>query len=49
MGGHIHLLFRLPATILLADAVALVKSDSSKWIREQRKTFAWQEDMGPLA
>lgn len=36
MEDHIHLLFRLPPTTTLANAVALVKSNSSKWIREQR-------------
>ncbi|HKD82858.1 MAG TPA: IS200/IS605 family transposase [Candidatus Angelobacter sp.] len=46
MEDHIHLLFRLPPTITLARAVALVKSNSSKWIREQEKKFAWQEGYG---
>jgi REP element-mobilizing transposase RayT len=46
MEDHIHLLFRLPPTITLASAVALVKSNSSKWIREQGKNFAWQQGYG---
>lgn len=30
----------------LANAVSLVKSNSSTWIKEQRKNFAWQEGYG---
>jgi putative transposase len=33
----------------LADAVTLVKSNSSKWIREQGKSFAWQEGYGAFS
>ena len=44
-----HLLFRLPPTKPLADAVALVKSNSSSWIRKGRKTFAWQEGYGAFS
>ena len=43
MEDHMHLLFRLPPTMTLAEAVALVKSNSSTWIRERRKNFGWQE------
>jgi REP element-mobilizing transposase RayT len=46
MEDHMHLLFRLPPTITLANAVALVKSNSSKWMREQGKNFAWQQGYG---
>ncbi len=43
MEEHIHLLFRLPPTMALANAVTLVKSNTSKWIKERNKRFAWQE------
>jgi putative transposase len=46
---HIHLLFRLPPTMTLANALTLIKSNSSKWIREQGKRFAWQEGYGAFA
>ena len=49
MEGHLHLLFRLPPTVPLADAVALVKSNSSKWLKERRKSFAWQEGYGAFS
>ena len=46
MEDHIHILFRLPPTMALANAVTLVKSNTSKWIREKGKRFAWQEGYG---
>jgi hypothetical protein len=33
----------------LANAVTLIKSNSSKWIKEQEKRFAWQEGYGAFA
>jgi putative transposase len=33
----------------LANAVTLVKSNSSKWLSEQRKNFAWQEGYGAFS
>ena len=35
MPDHIHILFRLPPTITLVRAVTLIKSNSSKWVREK--------------
>ncbi|MBZ5508542.1 MAG: IS200/IS605 family transposase [Acidobacteriia bacterium] len=49
MEEHIHLLFRLPPTVALANAVTLVKSNTSKWIRERDERFAWQEGYGAFA
>jgi REP element-mobilizing transposase RayT len=49
MEDHIHLLFRLPPTMALAEAVKLVKTNSSKWITEQGKRFAWQEGYGAFS
>jgi putative transposase len=42
---HSHLLVRLPASLSIAKAVEIVKTNSSRWIHEQRvlhQTFAWQ-------
>ncbi len=36
----------LPPTITLVRAVTLIKSNSSKWIREKGTNFAWQEGYG---
>ena len=49
MDDHIHILFRLPPTLTLARAVTLVKSNSSKWIKEQGIKFSWQEGYGAFA
>lgn len=40
-----HLLFELHANLSIADAMRLVKTNSSKWIREtlpEQRDFAWQ-------
>ena len=42
---HIHLLVELPPAMSVAEAMRLVKANSSKWLRETfhgRATFAWQ-------
>jgi putative transposase len=46
---HMHVLFRLPPTMALSDAVALVKSNSSKWLGDVGKDFAWQEGYGAFS
>lgn len=45
---HIHLLIGLRATHCLADVVRDVKSNSSRWVRDEAddKSFAWQEGYG---
>jgi REP element-mobilizing transposase RayT len=40
---HVHLLFHLPATLALSRAITLVKANSSKWMNEHGRHFAWQE------
>jgi len=49
MADHIHVLFRLPPALSLVRAVTLIKSNSSKWMKETRKTFAWQEGYGAFS
>ena len=42
---HVHLLVELPAALSVADAMRLVKANSSKWVRETfstRQAFGWQ-------
>ena len=42
---HVHTFLRLPPAIAVADAVKKIKSNSSKWIHEERilpRAFAWQ-------
>src|SRR5215467_13214050 len=49
MPDHIHVLFRLPPTLRLTEAVTLIKSNSSKWIRKEEAKFAWQQGYGAFA
>jgi REP-associated tyrosine transposase len=49
MDDHIHILFRLPPTITLSRVVALVKSNTSKWIKERGIRFSWQEGYGAFS
>lgn len=46
MDDHIHILFRLPPTLSLSRVVALIKSNSSTWIKEQGIRFSWQQGYG---
>jgi putative transposase len=42
---HVHILAKLPATIAVADALRLIKANTSKWVGERpdlARTFAWQ-------
>jgi putative transposase len=43
MEDHAHLLFHLPPAIALAEAVRLLKTNSSKWMNDHGRRFAWQE------
>jgi putative transposase len=40
---HVHMLIELPPTLAVAQAVLKVKSNSSKWVKEGGKKFAWQK------
>jgi REP-associated tyrosine transposase len=42
---HVHVLVRLPSFLPVAKVVEIMKTNSSRWIHEQRvlhQTFAWQ-------
>jgi putative transposase len=40
---HAHLLVQIPATLTLAHAVEVIKSNSSRWTREQKVRCGWQQ------
>jgi REP element-mobilizing transposase RayT len=45
VADHVHLLAKLPASVSVADALRLIKTNSSKWAGERPdlvRTFAWQ-------
>lgn len=46
---HVHLLARLPADLAVADCLRVLKTNSSRWVKErwpQRRSFAWQGGYG---
>jgi putative transposase len=49
---HVHLLLTLPAGLALADAMGVVKTNSSRWVHEQwpqLRSFAWQSGYGAFS
>jgi putative transposase len=44
--NHIHLLYDLPPTMKLSDSVNLIKTNSSRFMKEQGLRFAWQKGFG---
>ena len=49
MDDHIHSLIQIPATMAMAKAVLTIKSNSSRWAREQSQRFEWQEGYGAFS
>lgn len=47
--NHLHLLIALPAATTLADAVKILKGNSSRWLNENGCKFAWQEGYGAFS
>ena len=46
-GDHIHIAASLPRTVTQSDFIRKVKSESSKWIKEQGiNEFSWQRGFG---
>lgn len=45
---HVHLLVRIPADLAVAKCINLLKSNSSKWVRE-RQEFGWQNGYGAFS
>jgi REP element-mobilizing transposase RayT len=49
MEDHIHLLVEVPPVLAISKAVALIKSNSSSWMKERRTDFAWQKGYGAFS
>jgi REP element-mobilizing transposase RayT len=47
--NHVHLLIVLPAEMALADAVRTLKANSSRLMREDSPSFAWQQGYGAFS
>jgi putative transposase len=43
---HIHMLLQFPATIVIADAIRDIKSNSSGWMSGEIGSLAWQQGYG---
>jgi putative transposase len=48
---HVHILLSLPSSMTIADAMREIKSESSRWMREEAGVpkFAWQEGYGAFS
>lgn len=46
MEDHLHVLFHLPPSRSLSDAMRVIKTNSSKWINEHQERFTWQDGYG---
>jgi putative transposase len=49
MPNHSHLLFLLPATISLASAINIFKTNSSRFLHERGLAFQWQNGYGAFS
>jgi len=47
--NHFHVLVSLPSDVSVADALRVLKANSSRWLREQGIDFAWQEGYGAFS
>ena len=46
MEDHIHMLLQFPATVMIAEAIKTIKSNSSGWMSDEIGRFAWQQGYG---
>jgi putative transposase len=46
IANHVHILVDLPPTKGLAEAAQVLKANSSRWMREHDRAFAWQRGYG---
>ena len=47
--NHVHMLVVLPSDMALSAAVRTLKANSSRWMRETDRRFAWQEGYGAFS
>lgn len=41
--NHVHILLALPAKLSLSHAMRAIKANSSKWLKDNGRRFAWQK------
>lgn len=50
ISNHVHVAIQLPPTKALAQALSILKSNSSRWLKEQGiKNFEWQTGYGAFS
>ena len=52
MPDHVHLLFALPPSVCVADALRTLKANSSRWIHEtwpEKRDLSWQTGYGAFS
>lgn len=49
MADHVHVLAALPSDESIARLVNVLKSNSSRWMNEQGRGFAWQKGYGAFS
>lgn len=49
MDDHIHLLLQIPPVLSLAKAVNVIKANSSRWMNDLGRQFAWQQGYGAFS
>ena len=52
VADHVHMLFRSPADLAIADCVRVVKTNSSRWVKKkwpERWNFGWQGGYGAFS
>jgi len=47
--NHVHLLMTVPATSRTADVVRTLKANSSRWMNEIGRGFAWQDGYAAIS
>ena len=47
---HVHMLFSIPPSVSVSDAMRFIKTNSSKWLNEKfEKPFKWQKGYGAFS
>jgi putative transposase len=47
--NHVHILLAISAEAKLSEVVRTLKCNSSRWLRESKPLFAWQEGYGAFS
>lgn len=47
--NHVHMLLSLPAEANIAEVVRTLKCNSTRWLRETKPLFSWQEGYGAFS